>query len=215
MNTSSDRTGNGAARGADVGPAGAPKAGQRPDAQSSSSWRRVGEVDPRRAPPPELPTREPSPAGQLEEGHGPGLELVSGPNGEELPRCDSAQDGLRCERWDGHPPGEHRGYCPRARRVVEWSTRPIAAVEPWRRKDHTFPHRRITTKVMRAQRRAPRCDREGRDPPRGHVERIALGEPYLRVSLRPDRGGGSGRWRSRNFCRACALDYGLVTEGGP
>lgn len=55
-----------------------------------------------------------------------------------------------------------------------------------------------------------RCDAMG-TPPAGHVALVAAGQPYLNVGLRPGRGSSSG-WRTRRFCTACAVSFGLALE---
>lgn len=83
----------------------------------------------------------------------------------------------------------------------------IVATKPWLK--HKFPAKSITRRVV-AARRPYRCETMG-TPPADHVARIRAGEVYLKVNLRPSRGSSSG-WRTRRFCRACAVHFELAIE---
>lgn len=72
---------------------------------------------------------------------------------------------------------------------------------------HFFPEKRIYTKVCRASRSYPCVSIDRAD---GHTPTITVGTPYLRVTLRPAKGGGSASWRPRTLCRACAIHYRLA-----
>lgn len=79
-------------------------------------------------------------------------------------------------------------------------------------KEHRFPEKRHRRRTMAA--RSPyECEMQGPKPP-GHDRRIWVGDTYLRVQLRPDPRIHAG-WRTRRFCRACAIHLGLATEERP
>ena len=89
---------------------------------------------------------------------------------------------------------------------------PLYPTRPSR--EHRFPEKRHVRRVVAAK-HPYECDTIGPKPP-GHDRRIWVGDRYCRVQLRPDEPGrGHAGWRTRRFCRACAIHLGLATEGRP
>lgn len=79
-------------------------------------------------------------------------------------------------------------------------------------REHRFPEKRHVRRVI-AARSSYKCDMMGNPPP-GHVGLIGAGEKYCRVQLKPDKRIHAG-WRTRRFCRSCAIHLGLATEDRP
>lgn len=95
-------------------------------------------------------------------------------------------------------------------RTVWFDRDPLEGAELVRRlasEPHFFPEKRIYTKVCRASRPYECVSIDRAD---GHTSTISKGTPYLRVTLRPAKRGGSAGWRPRTLCRACAIRYRLA-----
>lgn len=90
------------------------------------------------------------------------------------------------------------------------SAPPIRATGSWL--PHKFPIKRVTRRVVTA-RRPYTCETIG-TPPEGHVRRIEAGASYLKVGIRPEAGSSAG-WRTRRFCRSCALFFELAKRADP
>lgn len=128
--------------------------------------------------------------------------------GTDPRRCRAELGDRRCV-LDAHHSGAHIAPSAPGKPDTVWRDDPPAPIYRVKRWQRQKRFQGVTVKVMTAS-RAYRCFGEDylRQTPGSHELEVRPGEQYARVSLKPENGLG---WRSRVFCRACALELRLAT----